>query len=137
MSKLRLPPAMRSETGWPLFKRNSMALIFAVLWCLLPSNSSSAPQKHSGEVPTASIDCKQDSDTKSKYLCVVVAQCPEDTCPQYKWTVPGGKIIGDATIPNITIDTRQVEGNSVVVTCRVKWKLPAEEVTLRKRIDLR
>ena|SRR5436190_1682385 len=137
MIRRKSPRAQRIQGRWPNGKPPSMVILFAVFWALVPSTISSVPQKHSGEVPTASIDCKQDPNSKSEYLCVVVAQCPEGACPQYKWTVPEGTIRGDSTTPNITIDTGQVKDSSLVVTCRVKWKLPAEEITLRKKIDLR
>src|ERR1700741_4621749 len=122
MNQFKLTAPMQSRPGSRLVLRShSITLLFAV-FCLLPStNSSSCPQKHSVEPPKASIDCKRNPDDNSDYLCVVVAQCP-DGCPQYKWAVPDGKIVGDPTTANIRVDTRQVEKDTLVVSCRGKGK---------------
>jgi len=132
-----LTPTSNLKAGNRLLFKLALILSLTVFGgLLLPFNASSTPQKHSGEVPTATIDCKQDPDDKSKYLCAVVAQCP-DGCPQYKWSVPDAKIVGDATKPNITIDVQKVDAANLLVTCRVRWKQPSEEVTLRRKLDLR
>ena len=106
---------------------------------LLGSYEFALSQRKSGSIPTAVMACKRNPDNEAEYLCNVTAQCPPVGCPQYKWSVSGGKISGETTLPNVRIDAHEVTAETLTVTCKVTWPKspPLESLLLTKTINLR
>ncbi|MDX6499453.1 MAG: hypothetical protein QOG23_2713 [Blastocatellia bacterium] len=122
-------------------KTNAMMLCLAgpISIILLGGDGTVLSQKKTGSIPTAVMACKQNPDNEAEYFCNVTAQCPPVGCPQYKWSVSGGKITGETTLPNVRIDVHQVAAGTLKVICKVTWPKspPLESILLTKMINLR
>ncbi|HEX8501127.1 MAG TPA: hypothetical protein VF659_11110 [Pyrinomonadaceae bacterium] len=133
-------PRRRPAGGRPPSKRAgaaARALLRLCVACLLLCGALAA---RADSPPSAVLTCEESPESGSEYLCAVTAQCPPETgCPEYRWSVSAGKVVGDPNAPQVRVDTSHADCESLTVTCKVRWaKLPSlPESVLTKTVKRR
>jgi hypothetical protein len=106
-------------------------------WVLSFAASPLVPADH---CPLATLTCRQSSSNPAHYECGILAHYPSKrNAPQYAWAVSGGKMLGDLTSPNVTVDVSDVKSELVTVTAEVHWrKIPQVcDAHMEEKIKLR